>query len=166
MKRRLVQLTVNGRPATLDVEPRESIANALRNHLNLTGTHIGCEQGACGACTVLIDNEPVRGCLMFAVQAEGAAITTIEGVANGGALTPLQQSLREHHGLQCGYCTPGMVLTLQSLFDRNPTPQEEDIREAISGNLCRCTGYQPIIAAALALSAANRAARVSADAVR
>jgi len=159
----LIHLTVNGRPAELEVEPRESIANALRNHLNLTGTHIGCEQGACGACTVLIENEPVRGCLMFAVQAEGASVTTIEGVANGGVLTPLQQSMREHHALQCGYCTPGMVLTLQSLFDRDPTPQEEDIREAISGNLCRCTGYQPIIAAALALSAANRAGRVPAN---
>lgn len=158
-----VQFIVNGRPVQFDVEPRETLVDALRNHLNLTGTHIGCEQGACGACTVLINNEAVRGCLMFAVQAEGKVITTIEGVAKHGALTPIQASLRQHHGLQCGYCTPGMVLTLESLFIRDKTPQEADIREAISGNLCRCTGYQPIIAAALALSAVNRSALPSRD---
>ena len=142
-----VKFSINGLAAQFDVEPRETLVDALRNHLNLTGTHVGCEQGACGACTVLIDNEAVRGCLLFAVQAEGKTITTIEGVAKDGPLTPLQESMRAHHGLQCGYCTPGMVLTLVSLFIRDKTPHESDIREAISGTLCRCTGYQNIVAA-------------------
>jgi carbon-monoxide dehydrogenase small subunit len=153
--KRAVNLSVNHRPSRLEVEPRQSLADCLRSDLGLTGTHIGCEQGSCGACTVLVDGEAVRSCLMFAVQLEGSEVVTIEGVNPPSGLNPIQEKLRAHHALQCGFCTPGMVLALHHLFANNPIPTEADIREAISGNLCRCTGYQPIIAAALALSHQN-----------
>jgi aerobic-type carbon monoxide dehydrogenase small subunit (CoxS/CutS family) len=153
-----VSLTVNGRPAALTVEPRQTLAEALRSELGLTGTHLGCEHGVCGSCTVLFNGEAVRGCLLFAVQAEGAHVTTIEGISPAAGLNPLQESFRRHHALQCGFCTPGMVLALHALFARDPLADEAAIREAISGNLCRCTGYQPIIAAALDVARANREA--------
>ena len=155
-----VTLTVNGRTATLSVEPRQSLADALRLELGLTGIHLGCEHGVCGACTILFEEEPVRGCLMLAVQAEGAHVTTIEGVSPAKGLTPLQESFRRHHGLQCGFCTPGMVLTLHALFARDPTPSREAIVEVISSNLCRCTGYQSIVEAALDLAAQNSRIKV------
>lgn len=149
------KFSVNGQPRELTVEPRQSLADCLRDELGLTGTHLGCEQGVCGACTVLVDGEAVRSCLIFAVQLEGSDVVTIEGVSPPSGLSPLQQKMRAHHALQCGFCTPGMVVALHHLFAENPTPQEAEIREAISGNICRCTGYQPIIAAALALSHEN-----------
>ena len=152
MNRRRINLTVNGEAAALEVAPNKSLADALRDDLGLTGTHLGCEHGVCGACTVLLNGEAVRGCLLLAVQAEGAEITTIEGASPESGLSPLQQAFRKHHALQCGFCTPGMVLSLQALLDRKPGAGEDDIREAISGNLCRCTGYQPIVAAALEVS--------------
>jgi aerobic-type carbon monoxide dehydrogenase small subunit (CoxS/CutS family) len=152
MKRHRVTLTVNARLSEISVEPRQSLAEALRTELNLTGTHLGCEHGVCGACTVLVGGEPIRGCLMFAVQAQGLEITTIEGLSGEG-LTPLQESFRRHHALQCGFCTPGMVLTIHALLAREPAADGDAIREAIAGNLCRCTGYQPIVEAALAVSA-------------
>jgi carbon-monoxide dehydrogenase small subunit len=155
MNRHTVTLTVNGKPASLLVEPRQSLADALRSELDLTGTHLGCEHGVCGACTVLYEGEPIRGCLMLAVQAEGAAITTIEGVSPAAGLTRLQESFRRHHALQCGFCTPGMVLALHHLLEQHPHAGEAEIREAISGNLCRCTGYQAIVAAALAVASEN-----------
>src|SRR5688572_12425173 len=152
MSKRDVRLVVNGRPALLTVEPRTSLAEALRSELDLTGTHLGCEHGVCGACTVLLEGEAVRGCLMLAVQAEGAAITTIEGVNPERGLSALQECFRQNHALQCGFCTPGMVLALHSLFQSVPNADKAEIEDAISGNICRCTGYQPIVAAALAFS--------------
>jgi aerobic carbon-monoxide dehydrogenase small subunit len=151
-----VSFTLNGRRVTLAVEPRQHLADALRQLVGLTGTHLGCEHGACGACTVLLNGEAVRGCLLLAVQAEGQDITTIEGASPAGGLSTIQEAMHRHHALQCGFCTPGMVLALTSLFAHTPCPNETEIREAISGNLCRCTGYQPIINAALAVAAANR----------
>jgi aerobic-type carbon monoxide dehydrogenase small subunit (CoxS/CutS family) len=156
MSRVPVSLTVNGRACRLLVEPRQSLAEALRSELDLTGTHLGCEHGVCGACTVLYEGEPIRGCLMLAVQAEGAAITTIEGVTPAAGLGRLQESFRRHHALQCGFCTPGMVLALHRLLEHEPLADEAAVREAISGNLCRCTGYQAIVAAALAVVEENR----------
>ncbi len=152
-----VSLTVNGQPAQISVEPRTSLAEALRCELGLTGTHLGCEHGVCGACTVIFDGAPVRGCLLLAVQAEGAEVTTIEGISPPSGLSELQQSFRAHHALQCGFCTPGMVLALHHLLETNPDAGEAEIREAISGNLCRCTGYQPIVAAAHAVVRARKA---------
>ena len=146
-----VTLHVNGRSFAREVEPRRHLADFLRHDLGLTGTHIGCEHGACGACTVLLDGAAVRSCLMFAVQGDGAEITTVEGLAEeGGALHPLQQAFRDHHGLQCGFCTPGMLMTLLSFLTEHPDADEHAIRDAISGNLCRCTGYESIVDAALA----------------
>ena len=130
--------------------------HALRERCALTGTHLGCEHGACGACTVLVDGAAVRSCLMFAVQADGAEVTTVEGIAApDGTLSPVQEAMRECHGLQCGFCTPGFVVTITALLDENPHPGEQEIREALSGNLCRCTGYQGILAAVRALAAAS-----------
>jgi len=149
MTQREVRLTVNGKPIVLTVEPRMSLAEALRTELDLTGTHLGCEHGVCGACTVLLDGEAIRGCLMLAVQAEGAAVTTIEGVNAVKGLTELQECFRRNHALQCGFCTPGMVLALHSLFARSPKADATEIKDAISGNICRCTGYRSILAAAL-----------------
>jgi aerobic-type carbon monoxide dehydrogenase small subunit (CoxS/CutS family) len=151
-----VAFILNGRPATLEVEPRQHLADALRQQLGLTGTHLGCEHGACGACTVLLNGEAVRGCLLLAVQAEGQVVTTIEGVSPASSLNPIQEAMHRHHALQCGFCSPGMVLALTALFAHTPHPSEAEIREAISGNLCRCTGYQPIIKAALAVAAMNQ----------
>ncbi len=145
-----VELTVNGRSHRVEVAPRWSLADVLRHRLGLSGTHVGCEQGACGACTVLLDGEPIRSCLMFAVQAEGHQITTIEGVTPDQGLSPLQSAFHDHHALQCGFCTPGMVLTADALLARKPEATESEIREALSGNLCRCTGYQFIVDAVLA----------------
>ena len=140
-----VELTVNGAARTGDPEPRKTLADFLREDLGLTGTHLGCEHGVCGACTVLIDGEPVRSCLMLAVQAQGASVTTIEGLAAEGELNPLQQALRQNHAFQCGFCTPGFVMQITALLAENPSPSEPEIRETLSGNLCRCTGYETIV---------------------
>jgi carbon-monoxide dehydrogenase small subunit len=140
-----IALTVNDRLVEAEVAPRTSLADLLREHLLLTGTHIGCEHGVCGTCTVLVDGESVRSCLMLAVQADGAAVTTVEGLATDGALHPLQQAFREAQGLQCGFCTPGMLMLVWELLRDHPSPSEAEIREAISANLCRCTGYQGIV---------------------
>jgi aerobic carbon-monoxide dehydrogenase small subunit len=143
-----VKLNVNGRPREADVEPRKTLLDTLREDLLLVGSHAGCEHGVCGACTVLIDGEPSRSCLMFAVQADGYEITTIEGLAPApGELSVVQDAFCETHGLQCGYCTPGMILAGHALLERNDSPTREDIVEAISGNICRCTGYGQIVEA-------------------
>ena len=147
---RTVRVRVNGVEHERPVEVRKNLADFLRDDLDLTGTHVGCEHGVCGACTVLLDGEPVRSCLLLAVQAEGAAVTTIEGLADGERLHPLQQAFWDHHGLQCGFCTPGILLTAKAFLEENPRPSEAEIREAISGNLCRCTGYHFIVEAILA----------------
>ena len=148
-----VELAVNGSLRTVEVEPRTTLLDALRDSLGLTGAHAGCEHGVCGACTVLADGTAVRSCLMFAVQPDGIAITTIEGIAPGpGELSLLQDAFCETHGLQCGYCTPAMILTAHALLADNPAPSREDIVEAISGNICRCTGYAQIVDA-IALAA-------------
>lgn len=147
---RKIALTVNRVRYEEEVEVRLTLADFLRRQLGLTGTHLGCEHGVCGACTILLDGESVRSCLMLAVQANGHEITTIEGVASGpGRLHPVQEALRDHHGLQCGFCTPGILTTLVEFLAGNPDPTEQEVRVAISGNLCRCTGYQGIVAAAL-----------------
>jgi carbon-monoxide dehydrogenase small subunit len=145
-----VRLTVNGRPREAKTEARTLLSDFLRHDLGLTGTHVGCEHGVCGACTVLFDGEPVRSCLILAVQATGHEITTVEGLGSGDGsdaspLHPLQQAFWEAHGLQCGFCTPGFLMTLVPFLERNPRPSEREIRAAISGNLCRCTGYQHIV---------------------
>ena len=143
-------VTVNGRPYRREVEARLLLSDFLRHELNLTGTHVGCEHGVCGACTVLLEGEAVRSCLMLAVQANGRNLQTVEGLAPGpGQLHPLQEAFREAHGLQCGFCTPGFLMTLLPFLEENPRPTEPEIREAISGNLCRCTGYQHIVDAVL-----------------
>jgi aerobic carbon-monoxide dehydrogenase small subunit len=147
--KRAVVLTVNGVRYAATVESRRLLCDVLRHDLRLTGTHVGCEQGACGSCTVLLDGEPVRSCLMFAVQCNGMALTTIEGMAADGRLHPLQQAFMERHGLQCGFCTPGMLLTANALLAANPMPKEAEVRDWLSGNLCRCTGYQFIVDAVL-----------------
>jgi carbon-monoxide dehydrogenase small subunit len=148
MKDREVRLTINGREYAGTVEPRKLLTDFLRDDLGLTGTHVGCEHGVCGACTILFNGEPVRSCLLFAVQADGANLKTIEGLAPSASdLHPLQEKFWELHGLQCGFCTPGILLTAEALLKEIPDPSEEEIREWISGNLCRCTGYQNIVAA-------------------
>ena len=144
-----VAFTVNGHDVTLDVSARTSLAEALRDDFGLTGTHIGCEHGVCGACTILLDGEPVRSCLLFAAQLDGASVISIEGLARDGQQHPVQSAFRECHALQCGFCTPGMVLTVAAFLDRNRSVTEQSVREAISGNLCMCTGYQNIVRAAL-----------------
>ncbi|HET6366894.1 MAG TPA: (2Fe-2S)-binding protein [Pseudomonadales bacterium] len=144
---RTVRLTVNGHTRAGAAEPRLSLADFLREVLDLTGTHVGCEHGVCGACTVLLDGEPIRACLMLAVQAAGRSITTVEGLAPGDGLSPLQQAFQDKHGLQCGYCTPGILLTTQAFLRQNPSPTREEIREMLAGNLCRCTGYHLIVEA-------------------
>jgi carbon-monoxide dehydrogenase small subunit len=143
--RQHVAFSVNGQHVEVDIEPRQLLLDVLRGELALTGAHGACEQGACGACTVLVDGIGMRSCLMFGVQAEGTAITTIEGVGAPGALHPLQQAFHERHGLQCGFCTPGMVLAALELLRRNPTPSREEIESGMAGNLCRCTGYAGIV---------------------
>ena len=139
-----LSVTVNGILYTRDVEPRLLLSDFLRHDLGLTGTHVGCEHGVCGACTIQFDGEPARSCLMFAVMAHGHNVTTVEGLGTIDQLHPLQEAFKEEHGLQCGFCTPGFLTTLAAFLKENPEPSEEDIREAISGNLCRCTGYQNI----------------------
>jgi carbon-monoxide dehydrogenase small subunit len=157
---RTITLSVNGQPHQVTVEPRKLLVDVIREDLGLTGTHIGCEHGVCGTCTVLLDGRSARSCLMFAVQAEGAEILTVEGLARGDQLHPLQEAFREAQGLQCGFCTPGMLLISYELLQSNPTPSEGQIREAISANLCRCTGYQGIIEA-VQLAAERRAVAVA-----
>ena len=149
---RIVSVRVNGETRQASVEVRMTLADFLRDALDLTGTHVGCEHGVCGACTVLLDGQPVRSCLMLAVQAEGAALTTVEGLADGERLHPIQQAFWDHHGLQCGFCTPGILLTAKAFLEENPHPSDDEIREAISGNLCRCTGYQFIVEAIRSVS--------------
>jgi carbon-monoxide dehydrogenase small subunit len=148
-----MHVTVNGVQYEAEVEPRLLLADFLRHHLRLTGTHIGCEHGVCGACTVLVNGQSVRSCLLFTPQVNGAEITTVEGLASQGQLSPLQEAFREHHALQCGFCTPGMLMTAYELLQHSPRPTEAEIRQALSGNLCRCTGYQNIVQAIRAASA-------------
>jgi len=139
-------MTVNGLRRQALVEPRKTLADFLREDCALTGTHLGCEHGVCGACTVLLDGEAVRACLLFAIQAEGAEVTTIEGLTpTDGGLSPVQEAFREAHGLQCGFCTPGFIVSVTALLRDNPSPTDQEIREGLSGNLCRCTGYQGIV---------------------
>lgn len=156
-RQRTVQVTINGQATEQVVSTRKTLVDFLRQDCRLTGTHVGCEHGVCGACTVLMDGEPVRSCLLLAVQAEGASLETIEGVApEAGGLHPLQQAFQDHHALQCGFCTPGFLMTLKAALDANPEPSADDVKEAISGNLCRCTGYYNIIDAALSAAATLR----------
>jgi len=143
------RFNINGKPRDLDVEPRLTLVDCLRHTLGLTGTHVGCEHGVCGACTVIVDGKPARGCLMLAVQADGSNIETVESLADGEALGPLQASFRRHHALQCGFCTPGMLMTAHALLSAEPDCDEARVREALSGNLCRCTGYMGIVEAVL-----------------
>lgn len=147
---RTITVTVNGRSETREVETRRTLADFLRLDLGLTGTHLGCEHGVCGACTVQVDGAAVRGCLMLAVQANGKTVSTVEGLASGSTLHPLQSAFWEHHGLQCGFCTPGILMTLENYLRENPDPGEDDVRQALTGNICRCTGYQAIVEAVLA----------------
>jgi aerobic carbon-monoxide dehydrogenase small subunit len=140
-----VAITVNGRLRKAHLEPRTLLVHFLRENLNLTGTHVGCDTTQCGACTILLDGRAVKSCTVFAAQADGSEVTTIEGLAKNGELHPLQQGFWEEHGLQCGYCTPGMIMAAVHLLNTNPSPTERQIREGISGNLCRCTGYQHIV---------------------
>jgi carbon-monoxide dehydrogenase small subunit len=152
-----IRLTVNGAPREGAAEARKTLADFLREDLGLTGTHLGCEHGVCGACTVLLDGEPVRSCLMLAVQAGGKTITTIEGLANAdGSLNALQAALRDNHAFQCGFCTPGFVMQITALLTENPAATEAEVRESLSGNLCRCTGYETIINGALAATGVTR----------
>ena len=144
-----VSVTVNGAARSADVEPRLLLVHFLRETLGLTGTHVGCDTSNCGACTVHLNGEAVKSCTLLAVQADGAEITTIEGMGTEGALHPLQEAFWEHHGLQCGYCTPGMIMAATDLLQRNPDPSEEEVRHALEGNLCRCTGYHNIVKAVL-----------------
>jgi carbon-monoxide dehydrogenase small subunit len=153
-----VTVTINGQERTADVEPRLLLVDLIRYELRLTGTHIGCDTSSCGACTVLLDGEPVKSCTMLAVQADGRELTTVEGLASGAQLHPVQTGFHEEHGLQCGFCTPGMMLVAASLLERNPDPTDRDIRWAISGNVCRCTGYVNIV------KAIRHAARLRAEA--
>jgi len=154
--RQEITLSVNGQAHSLSVPPRKLLSDTLREDLLLTGTHVGCEHGVCGACTVLIDGRPARSCLTFAVQLERHEITTIEAVSENGQFSPLQQALHDHHALQCGFCTAGIVMTFQAFLADVPDPTEDEVRDVLSGNLCRCTGYEPIVAAILAAAKALR----------
>jgi carbon-monoxide dehydrogenase small subunit len=153
-----VNVTVNGESREADVEPRLLLVHYLRDTLGLTGTHIGCDTSNCGACTVLLDGESAKSCTVLAVQADGSTVKTIEGMAEGanGALHPLQEAFWEHHGLQCGYCTPGMIMAAADLLERNPNPSEEEVRHGLEGNLCRCTGYHNIVKAVMAAADSMR----------
>ena len=152
-----LRLTVNGVQHQCDVEARMTLADCLRDRLNLTGTHLGCEHGVCGACTIIVDGDAIRSCLMFAVQAEGVQITTVEGLADNRTLSPLQEAFRDNHALQCGFCTPGMLTTAQVFLAENPSPSRTEVESAISGNICRCTGYISIVDAIM--DAAKRLGR-------
>ena len=158
---RTITVTVNGQAYARTVETRLTLADFLRHELNLTGTHVGCEHGVCGACTVLVNGTSARACLMLAVQCDGEEVATVESLAESGRLNALQQAFQDHHGLQCGFCTPGMLMTLTEFLRDHPDPDETEVREALSGNLCRCTGYQGIVDAALA--AAKRMRQESKD---
>jgi carbon-monoxide dehydrogenase small subunit len=152
-----IEMTVNGVKRRATVPARLTLADYLRERCGLTGTHVGCEHGVCGACTVIVDGEAVRSCLVFAVQADGGEVTTIEGIAGkDGELSPVQAAFREHHGLQCGFCTPGFVVSCTAFLCENPTPSDDEIRDALSGNLCRCTGYQGILKAVRAAADATK----------
>jgi len=151
-----ITLVVNGRKYPISVEPRRTLVDAIRDDCGQTGTHIGCEHGVCGSCTVIVDGEPVRACLMFAVQAEGREIRTVEGLARGDELHPLQRAFMEHHGLQCGFCTPGFLMLAAGVLERSPDISDEDLLDVLSSNLCRCTGYQNIIKAVRAAAAEMR----------
>lgn len=150
-----VTVNVNGAERSADVEPRQLLVHLIREEFELTGTHIGCDTTSCGACTVLLDGVPVKSCTMFGVQADGRSVTTVEGLAGAAGLHPVQAAFKEEHGLQCGFCTPGMMLTGAALIEQNPTPSEQDIRWAISGQMCRCTGYTNIVKAIQAAAAAT-----------
>ncbi|MGM0586387.1 MAG: (2Fe-2S)-binding protein [Pseudomonadota bacterium] len=157
-------MTVNGKPQTVEVEGRTLLVQALREGLGLTGTHVGCDTSQCGACVVHVNGESVKACTMFAAEAEGAEVTTIEGMANpDGSLGVIQQAFQDHHGLQCGFCTPGMVMTAADLLKRNPDPSEHEIREYLEGNLCRCTGYHNIVKAIRAAADGMKGARQAAE---
>ena len=162
MAEKVVHLTVNGQMREAVVEPRMTLADFLRDHLHLTGTHLGCEHGVCGACTVLLDGNAVRSCLVFAVQADRSEVTTIEGITPDDDLSVVQSALRDCHGLQCGFCTPGFVVSVTAFLDAHPDPTDEEIRVALSGNLCRCTGYQGIIKAVRQAAAVRRGGAVQA----
>ncbi len=151
-----VSLTLNGNAVSADVEPRTLLVHLLRDHFRLTGTHVGCDTSQCGACVVHVNGQSVKSCTMLAAQADGAEVTTIEGLAKNGELHPMQEAFREHHGLQCGFCTPGMVMSALDLVSRNPDPSEEQIREWLDGNICRCTGYHNIVKAIKAGAQAMR----------
>jgi aerobic carbon-monoxide dehydrogenase small subunit len=150
-----VSLTVNGVPRSQEVEPRLLLVHLIRDHLGLTGTHVGCDTSNCGACTVHLNGEAVKSCTVLAAQADGAEVTTIEGLGSENDLHPMQEAFWEHHGLQCGYCTPGMIMAASDLIARNPDPSEEEVREALAGNLCRCTGYHNIVKAVLSAAKAS-----------
>jgi carbon-monoxide dehydrogenase small subunit len=157
-----ISVTVNGSLHTSDVEPRRLLVHHLRDDVGLTGTNVGCDTSSCGACTVLVDGESVKSCTVLAVQADGRSVTTIEGLADGATMHPVQAAFQEHHGLQCGYCTPGMVMAAVSLLEEQPDPTEQDVREGIEGNLCRCTGYHNIVKAVLAAAATHASKGASA----
>ena len=152
----ILSLSVNERPVSAEVEARTLLVELLREKLGLTGTHVGCDTSQCGACVVLVNGRSVKSCTMLALEAEGAVVTTIEGLAQGGELHPMQEAFREHHALQCGFCTPGMVLSAVDLLERNPDPSEAEVRHWLEGNLCRCTGYHSIVKAVLACARARR----------
>ena len=154
-----ITLRINGRAHTINVEPRKTLADAIRDDCGQTGTHVGCEHGVCGACTVLVEGEPVRACLMFAVQADGKAIRTVEGLAEGDELHPMQKAFMDHHGLQCGFCTPGFLMLAVGVLEREPDIRDDDLLDVLSSNLCRCTGYQNIIKAVRAAAAEMRGRR-------
>jgi len=156
-----ITVTVNGADHTADVEPRVLLVHFVRETLGLTGTHIGCDSTSCGACTVLLDGTPVKSCTLFAVQADGREVTTVEGLMSDGQLHPIQAAFKEEHGLQCGFCTPGMMLTGKALLEHNPSPTDEEVRWAISGNVCRCTGYMNIVKAIQAAGAQMAGSDVS-----
>jgi aerobic carbon-monoxide dehydrogenase small subunit len=151
-----ITLTINGRDYPVRVEPRRTLVDAIRDDCGQTGTHIGCEHGVCGSCTILVDGEPMRSCLMFAVQAQGKQLRTVEGLANGDVLHPLQRAFIEHHGLQCGFCTPGFLMLATGVLEREPDISDQDLLDVLSSNLCRCTGYQNIIKAVRAAAAEMR----------
>jgi carbon-monoxide dehydrogenase small subunit len=154
-----IEVSVNGKSCRRSIESRMLLSDFLRHELMLAGTQVGCEHGVCGACTILLDGAPIRSCLMFAVQADGHELSTVEGLASASAeLSPVQQAMHEHHGLQCGYCTPGILMTMTAFLKENPEPSEAELREALSGNLCRCTGYQNIVDAMLKAAHMMRAA--------
>jgi carbon-monoxide dehydrogenase small subunit len=156
-----ITLNINGRRYALTVDPRRTLADAIRDDCGLIGTHLGCEHGVCGACTIILDGAPVRACLMFAVQADGCTLRTVEGLAEGDSFHPLQQAFMEHHALQCGFCTPGFLMLAVALLEQNPDPGDDQIRDALSSNLCRCTGYQNILEAVSAAAIVMKATKAT-----